>query len=268
MSEECSAARDIDASLTFVMFNVEEKRRQISTRSTAVPMDFEFTHRASSSIKPAWVSGDPLHAPQKRMTHRLSPLKSISTLLITANYEAENLPPSPFTPHSTVLERPLTPTNESHLFPAPGPRTPVPPQWQPPPPHVRNPEIVDVDMSEVSPNIPKAQQQPQEDSPSKLEKESRVLALGGIRRVFRSRLGKAASKQYNIDADDADEESVNSEVEEEKNDHEGRVMRLTQPATTNNHYTLNLASSAPTAKPDLPYTLSGSVLWSNPLAYC
>jgi len=115
-------------------------------------------------------------------------------------------------------------------------------------------------MNEVSPNIPKVQQQTQEDSPSKPEKESRVVALGGIRRVFRSRYGRASSKQHNIDADDADEESVNSE-DEEQSDRECRAINPIKPTTTNNHYTLNLASSAPTTNPDLPYTLSGSVSW-------
>jgi hypothetical protein len=121
--------------------------------------------------------------------------------------------------------------------------------------------VVDVDMNEVSPNIAKTQQQTQEDSPSKPEKESRVVALGGIRRVFRSRYGKAAPKRRGSDTDDADEESVNSQ-DEEQSDREGRVIKPTKPTTTNNHYTLNLASSAPATKPDLPYTLSGSVLWS------
>jgi hypothetical protein len=46
------------------------------------------------------------------------------------------------------------------------------------------------------------------------------------------------------------------------------VIKPTQRTTTNNHYTLNLASSAPTTKPDLPYTLSGSVLWSYLLVCC
>ena len=113
-------------------------------------------------------------------------------------------------------------------------------------------------MSEVSPNIPKIQQQAQEDSPSKPEKESRIVALGGIRRVFKSRYGKATPRQRNVDADDADEESVNSEAEEQS-DREGRVIQPTK-STMNNHYTLNLAPSAPTTKSDLPYTLSGSVL--------
>ena len=115
-------------------------------------------------------------------------------------------------------------------------------------------------MGEVSPNFPKIQHQTEEDSPSKSEKESRVVALGGIRRVFRSRYGKAASKQHNPDGDDADEESVNSE-DEEHSEREGRVIKPTKLATTSNHYTLNLASSTPTARPDLPYTLSGLVLW-------
>jgi len=89
------------------------------------------------------------------------------------------------------------------------------------------------------------------------------MALGDIRGVFRSRQGKAASKQHKVDADDADEESVNSE-DEEQSDHEGRVTKATKP-TTNHHYTLNLTSNAPAAKLDLPYTLSGSVLWPHPL---
>ena len=59
------------------MFNVKQKRKQISNRSTAVPMDFEFTHRPPSNPKPAWVADDPFHAPQKRMTYRLPPLKLI-----------------------------------------------------------------------------------------------------------------------------------------------------------------------------------------------
>ena len=122
-------------------------------------------------------------------------------------------------------------------------------------------------MSEVSPNIPKTQRQTQEDSPSKPEKESRVVALGGIRRVFRSRYGKSALKQHNPDADDADEESSNSE-DDEQSDREARVIKPIKPTTTNNHYTLNLASNPSMTKPDLPYTLSGSVISSHLLGCC
>ena len=114
-------------------------------------------------------------------------------------------------------------------------------------------------MNEVSPNVPKNQQRTEEDSPSKPEKESRVVALGGIRRVFRSRYGKTMSKRHNPDADDADEESLNSE-DEEQNDREAMAIKPTRPTTTNNHYTLNLAQSASATRSDLPYTLSGSAL--------
>lgn len=246
--------------LSFVMFNVEQKRRRISNRSTAVPMDFEFTNRPSSNIKPAW-------APQERMTHNLSPPRLIPNHFFAGDYEERNPPPSPVSLQNVAPERSFTPTTEPYLFPATGPHPLSLPPWQPPPSHAKNPDVVDVDMSEVSPNIPKTHQQPREDSPSKPEKESMVMAPGHIRRVLRSRLGKAASKQRDIDADGADEGSVINE-DEEQSDREGRVTGHPGPTMTstrtNNHYTLNLASSAPTAKSDLPYTLSGLVLWSNP----
>lgn len=120
-------------------------------------------------------------------------------------------------------------------------------------------------MNEVSPNIPKTQQQAPEESPSKSEKESRVVALGGIRRVFRSRYGNAVSKKHGLDADDADGESVDSE--DEQSDYETRVIKPPK-STTNNHYTLNLASTAPATKSDLPYTLSGSAFRSHLLVCC
>jgi hypothetical protein len=249
------------------MFNVEQKRRLSSNRSTAVPMDFEFTNRPSSNIKPAWAEGDPLHTPQKRTTHPLPLLKLISSLFVTGDYDEANPPQSPFPPQNTAPERPFIHTNEPYLFPTPGPHTLFPSHWQPPPPHVKNPDVFDVDMSEVSPNTPRTEQQPQDDSPSKLETESRVVALGGIRRVFKSRYGKAASKQRDLDADDADEESTNS-GDEEQSDREGRLIKPAKPATTNNHYTLNLAPSTPMARPDLPYTLSGSVHWLILLVCC
>ena len=131
---------------------------------------------------------------------------------------------------------------------------------------MKNPDLVDVDMGEVSPNVPKSHQQPQEGSPSKPEEESRVMAPGDIRKVFRSRYGKTTSKEHDVDEGDAGEDSVINE-DEEGSDREGRVMRHIVPTTrTNNHYTLNLAPSTPATKSDLPYTLSGSVLWSDLLA--
>lgn len=119
-------------------------------------------------------------------------------------------------------------------------------------------------MNEASPNVPKIQQQAQEDYPSRPERESRVVALDGTRRELKPRHSKAASRKRNVSADDADEESVNSE-DEEQSDREGPVMHPAK-STTNNHYTLNLASSTPTKNPDLPYALSGRVSWLNALA--
>lgn len=252
MGEECSVARDWSASLTFAMFNGGRKRRQTSNRSTAVPMDFEFTNRPSSSTKPAW-------APHERMVHCPSPLRFVPNHFVTGGYDEGNPPPSPLPPHNVAPERPFTPTSEPYPSPTPGRHSVFLPQLGPPPSHVKSPDVVDVDMSEVSPNMPKTRRQPQEDFPSSPGQESRVMAPGDIRRAFRSRYGKGASKQRDVDADDADEESVIDE-NEEQSDRGGRVMRHAGPMiTANNHYTLNLAPNTPTTKSDLPYTLSGSV---------
>ena len=91
------------------------------------------------------------------------------------------------------------------------------------------------------------------------------MAPGDTRRVIRSRYGKAASKQRDVDAGDADEESVINE-DEGHSDHGGRMVGYTGPM--NNHYTLNVAPGTPATKSDLPYTLSGSVLSPNPLLRC
>ena len=238
------------------MFNVEQKRRQISNRSTAVPMDFEFTNRPSSNIKPVWV-------PQESMTDHHFPLRLISNHFVTGDHDEGNPPPPPFPPLNVAPERSFTPTSEPRLFPAPG--SPPLTQWQPPPSRIINPDVVDVDMSEVSPNIQKTVQQRQEDSPSKPEKESRVMTPRDRRRVIRSRYGKAALKQRDADADDADEESLINE-DEGQSDHGGRVVGYM--GRTNNHYTLNVAPSTPATKSDLPYTLSGSVLSPSLLLHC
>ena len=76
--------------------------------------------------------------------------------------------------------------------------------------------------------------------------------------MFRSRYGKGISKKHDMSVDEGDEESANSE-DEERSDREGRLVRSTKPAMSN-HYTLNLTPNTSSTKPDLPYTLSGSVL--------
>lgn len=242
------------------MFNVERKRRETSNRSTAVPMDFEFTNRPSSSIKPAW-------APQERTTHCPSPLRLIPNHFVTGGFDEGNPQPSPFLPQNADPERPFTPASEPNLFPAPGSHSLHPPHWQPPPSDTKHPDVLDVDMSEVSPHIPKTHHQPQDNSPSKPEKESKVMAPDDIRAVLRSRYGKGASKQRGVDIDDAYEESVTNGDEEHRNG-EGRVVGHARLATAaNNHYTLNLAPIASTTKSDLPYTLSGLVSLLNLHSY-
>lgn len=269
MDEGCSVTRDLNASFTSIMSSVEQKRRQISNRSTAVPMDFEFTNRPTSNTKPAWVADDPFHSPQKRMPHRLSPLRLIPSFFVTTgSYDEANPPQPPIPLQNAASEQLFRPESEPHLFSTPGPHTPSRPQWQPPPlPHVKNPDIVDVDMSEVSPNVSKTQQQLQHASPSKPEKESRVVALGDIRRVLRSRHGKAALQKRDADPGDADEESVNS-GEEEESDHESLVINTAKRTITNNRYTLNLAPSALATEADLPRTLSGLAFPSNIFERC
>lgn len=177
------------------------------------------------------------------------PLKPVSNPPVTGNFNEVTPPPSPFPPRNAVPEHPFIPTREPYLFSTPGPHALPPPNWRPSPLVAKHPDVVDVDMNEVSPNVSQPQQQTQEASPSKPEKESRVVALGGNRRMFRSRHRKAAPKQRDTNAHDADEESISSEEE---------VIRPVGPLATNNHYTLNLASNTPTTKRDIPYALSGS----------
>ena len=177
---------------------------------------------------------------------------------LTGNHDEANAPPLPSLTKSTASEPFFIPTNEPHLFPIPGPHTSSLPHRQPPHPCVKNPDIVDVDMGEISPNILKIQQQPQEASPSKLEKDLKVVALDRTRSPFRSRRGKVPPGRYDLDVGGG---SVNSE-DEERSDREGQAMKRARP-TTNHHYTLKLATDIPATNADLPYALSGLVFRPN-----
>jgi hypothetical protein len=97
-------------------------------------------------------------------------------------------------------------------------------------------------MAEVSP--PKAD-----------EKEGdggRVVALGGLRRVFNSRRKARGQTQTSRSRDGRDEADSGSE-----NDVEDDVV-FSPPINTSNHYTLNM-SNAPAAHSDMPYILLGCV---------
>ncbi|OCH88338.1 hypothetical protein OBBRIDRAFT_758305 [Obba rivulosa] len=202
-------------------------------RSTETPMDFEFTNRPSSSIKPVWASGmeDP-STPRKRT-------------LNDAN------PPTPAFPAT-----PQTPTFGSgarapFLFHQQPPQTPHPPPWSPPSNFspqkaFPQPEIPEIDMSELSP--PKSSHS----SPERDAKEAslgRALALGGLRRVFRSRQ-KSRVRSHARSVRDGESDSG----EEGDSDDEETHLPVTQ--NMSNHYTLNMPSPAP-PQSDLPYILLG-----------
>lgn len=205
-------------------------------RSTETPMDFEFTSRPSSFAKPVWAaSGENPSTPRKR------PL-------------ADANPPTPVFPAP-----PHTPTfggnpNVPFLFQEPLPQSPHAPAWVPPP-HFSpakafpQPEVKDVDMAELSP--PKLSQTSPEKDNENGAGGDRSIALGAVRRVFksrqrareRSRLGRGRSRGTDGDSS-----------EEEESEDEGRVTPITQ--TTSNHYTLNLPGPAP-PQSDLPYIMLG-----------
>jgi len=214
------------------------------SRSTEAPMDFQFTSRASSGMKPVWAASpeDP-STPRKRTFQLLvwcldlhlatGPLDDLTTT-------TPGFPGSPFTPMFGENR------NVPFIFQSPRPQTNPTHPWEPPPsfsPHKTfpqpppAPELHDVDMSELSP--PK---------PDSSEKENgRVVATGAMRRVFNSRRRARAKPHSNgEDAEDASE----GDSEDER----GHVGPLTQ--NTSNHYTLNMPS-APSSRSDTPYVLLG-----------
>ncbi|KAL4065783.1 Di-sulfide bridge nucleocytoplasmic transport domain-containing protein [Scleroderma yunnanense] len=198
------------------------------SRSTEAPMDFQFTSRPSSGTKPVWAEAieDP-STPRKRPFHDLTP-------------STPGFPGSPFTPMFGENR------NVPFIFQSTLPQTNPSPPWAPPPsfsPHKAFPqpspaqELHDVDMSELSPPKP-------EDN----EKENhRVVAIGGMRRVFNSRRRARAKPSPKR----GDAEGVSEDDSEDDRDHVGP---LTQ--NTSNHYTLNIPATLSTSS-DTPYVLLG-----------
>lgn len=197
-------------------------------------MDFQFTSRPSANIKPVWVENrDEPHTPQKRPFNDLNP----------------PAPPFPSTPSlPTFGSNPTVP----FIFQSPAPQTPYTPAWAPPPqfsPIKAFPqeEIRDVDMAEAS--------------PPNLEEASdglRAVALGGMKRVFKSRQ-KARERALQLvkkrSDDDGDESDDDGESESDR-DAVQSSPRKSRVQKTSHHYTLNMPSpSAPHA--DTPYILLG-----------
>jgi hypothetical protein len=152
------------------------------------------------------------------------------------------------------MNPPLTPssvpafgTNPSvpFIFQSPPPKSPYVPAWAPPEnfsPEKAFPqeEIKDVDMGEPSP--PKAQEAGTDGR--------RTIALGAIRRVFKSRQ-KTRSRAHAVE-----ENSGESSASDDGSDDEHFKSRLPHVQKLSHHYTLNMPSPAPLIA-DTPYLLLG-----------
>jgi hypothetical protein len=189
-------------------------------------MDFQFTSRPSSNLKPVWAaSSDDPTTPRKRPHDTLNQHKPA------------------LSPHSPTFG---SNQNVPFIFQTPPPQTPYVHPWAPPPgfsptksffqPPSQE-EIKDVDMNELSP-------------PKPTEKEAeggRAMALGAMRRVFKSRNKARENKLSFMRQDEGD-------AGQESEDEDSSIAPLTQ--NTSNHYTLNIPSP-PVPQSDLPYILLG-----------
>ncbi|KAI9566988.1 Di-sulfide bridge nucleocytoplasmic transport domain-containing protein [Boletus coccyginus] len=191
-------------------------------RSKEAPMDFQFTSRPSSDAKPVWVApADDLDTPRKRPFNDLHPAS----------------PASPFTPMFGENR------NVPFIFQSHPPQTNPPYPWAPPPNFspqkaFSQPELRDVDMSDLSP--PKTEEIGKENG--------RAVATGGLRRVYKLRQ-KARAESRSRRNDEDPEQTSEDDSEDDK---------IARPLTqnTSNHYTLNMPS-APAPRSDTPYVLLG-----------
>ncbi|KAI0252661.1 Di-sulfide bridge nucleocytoplasmic transport domain-containing protein [Lactifluus subvellereus] len=196
-------------------------QRSESERSTEAPMDFQFTSRPSVDIVPVWKTPA---TPMKRTHTDMNP---------------------PVTPSSV----PTFGTNPSvpFIFQSPPPKSPHVHAWAPPAnfsPEKAFPqeEIKDVDMAEPSP-------------PKPLETGMdgrRTMALGAVRRVFKSRQ-KARSR---VLAHTVEENSEESSASDDGSGDERIKSRQPQVQKLSHHYTVNMSSPAP-LQTDTPYVLLG-----------
>lgn len=165
-----------------------------------------------------------------------------------------NPPPSPFlqSPHTPFFGRNQ---NIPFIFNTPAPQSAPPPAWAPPPNFspikaFPQPELKDIDMSEVSPGPPKPTSPVKGGDTENDSTQGRAVALGGLRRVFKSRQRMKERKLVATRRMQGDEEG--SDVDSDEDDY-GPVTQ-----NTSNHYTLNMPGPAP-QQSDLPYILLGYV---------
>lgn len=220
-------------------------------RSTEAPMDFEFTSRPSTNMKSAWVEAP--STPRKRMCElSLNGMNQFCVTHLHGRLEGPHddlNPPTPAFPARPPTVFGMNPSNTPFLFHTPSLRTPHVPDWTPPPnfsaakafPSQQEPN--DVCMADISP--PKPGKTPAE--------VPRVVALGGMRRVFKSRL-KARGSPLPVIRSREGRDEIGSGSESDEDD--SHLTPLTQ--NTSNHYTLNIPTP-PAPQSDTPYVLLGCV---------
>lgn len=126
----------------------------------------------------------------------------------------------------------------------PAPQTPQRDAWVPPTSSYV--EIKDVDMAEVS---PPQKPTPPAESDEEERNGKRVIALSGLKRVYKSR--KKQRERSRLAMERAKVEDVGDSGDESE---DGVASPVTQ--NTSNHYTLNLPGPA-SPQSDTPYVLLG-----------
>jgi hypothetical protein len=225
-------------------------------------MDFEFTSRPKTT--PSWASGDgDPSTPRKRMTHYISILRTrfVFTTPSFCTIGAHNDLEPPASPFASRPPPPSFGLNQNVPFLFQTPQMPVPEPhypWQPPPGFSPSkafpqPEIPEVVMGEASPEAPKTKVtgasngSANESDGMEKNEEKRMVALGGLKRVFKKRQ-TALTRGRRRDARDENETDEDSENEDERS-----MTPITQ--NTSNHYTLNMPGVS--GQGDLPYMLLG-----------
>lgn len=161
--------------------------------------------------------------------------------------------------------------NVPFMLNIPPPQTPERPAWIPPAEAHVELELRDVDMAEASP--PHVTMRDLDEDGGAEGSSSRVIATGGMKRVFRSRQkmkerrSRLALALVHPRAEREDGEAV-SESDEGDDDDDRTGSSAATPITQNmsNHYTLNIPGHAP-PRSETPYILLGCALFIN-LMHC
>jgi hypothetical protein len=207
------------------------------------PMDFEFTSRPSSGVKPVWARSDDPSGGQggDPSTPRKRPFDSTA-------------PTTPFAPNAPRFG---AGNNVPFIFEAPPPQPHTPTGWAPPPdfsPSKAFPELQDVDMADASPPKPHLNMEGDTDG-------GRTVSLGALKRVFRRREARRKATERVQDQDATDSESGSDDEEQSDQQLLSPRPRRAIRKTTSNHWTLNMPSAA-APQSELPALLLGYVTFS------